>query len=156
MQDIDYMKIALQQAKIAESYDEVPVGAVIVKDGKIIALGNNYKERENCAVFHAEIMAIINACKKLNNWYLDGCSLYVTLEPCPMCCGAIINSRIDRVVFGAKDEKSGGVVSLYNLLNDNRLNHIVEVEGGVLEEECSSILTNFFKNKRKEKKLKKL
>lgn len=155
MQDKDFMLKAIEQAKIAQSFDEVPIGAVIVKDGQIIACGHNYKERENCAVFHAEIMAIINACKKLNNWYLDGCTLYVTLEPCPMCSGAIINSRIDRVVYGAKDPKSGAVESLYNLLQDKRLNHQVQCLGGVLEEECASLLSNFFKRKREEKKSKK-
>ncbi len=155
MQDEYFMQKAIEQAKSALAYDEVPIGAVIVKDDEIIAVGNNFKERENCAVYHAEVVAIINACKKLNNWYLDGCTLYVTLEPCPMCCGAIINSRIDRVVYGAKDLKSGAVVSLYNLLNDSKLNHQVQVTGGVLEAECSSILTDFFKKKREDKKLNK-
>lgn len=151
-QDEKFMRLALEQAIDAKIFDEVPVGAVIVRDGKVIACANNRKERENCAVYHAEIVAIIEACKKLDNWYLDGCTMYVTLEPCPMCCGAILNSRIDRVVFGATDQKSGGVKSLFNLLNDTRLNHICEVESGVLEEECSKILTEFFKQKREEKK----
>ena len=155
MQDKDFMLKAIEQAEIAQSFDEVPIGAVIVKDGKIIASGHNYKERENCAVFHAEIVAIINACKKLNNWYLDGCTLYVTLEPCPMCCGAIVNSRIYRVVYGAKDPKSGAVESLYNLLQDNRLNHQVQCLGGVLEENCANLISDFFKRKREEKKEKK-
>ena len=155
MQDEYFMQKAIEQAKSALAYDEVPIGAVIVKDDEIIAVGNNFKERENCAVYHAEVVAIINACKKLNNWYLDGCTLYVTLEPCPMCCGAIVNSRIDRVVYGAKDLKSGAVVSLYNLLNDSKLNHQVQVTGGDLEAECSSILTDFFKKKREDKKLNK-
>ena len=155
MQDEYFMQKAIEQAKSALAYDEVPIGAVIVKDDEIIAVGNNFKERENCAVYHAEVVAIINACKKLNNWYLDGCTLYVTLEPCPMCCGAIVNSRIDRVVYGAKDLKSGAVVSLYNLLNDSKLNHQVQVTGRVLEAECSSILTDFFKKKREDKKLNK-
>jgi len=146
MQDEYFMQKAIEQAKSALAYDEVPIGAVIVKDDEIIAAGNNFKER---------VVAIINACKKLNNWYLDGCTLYVTLEPCPMCCGAIVNSRIDRVVYGAKDLKSGAVVSLYNLLNDSKLNHQVQVTGGVLEAECSSILTDFFKKKREDKKLNK-
>lgn len=152
MQDKDFMLIALEQAKIAAEFDEVPVGAVIVKDGKVIAKAANRKERENCAVYHAEIVAITEACKKIDNWYLDGTTLYVTLEPCPMCCGAILNSRIDRVVFGATDPKSGGVKSMYNLLNDKRLNHTCEVKGGVLEEECATILSDFFKKKRASKK----
>lgn len=155
MQDKDFMYIALEQAKIAASFDEVPVGAVIVKDGKVIAKGENRKERENCAVYHAEVVAITEACKKLDNWYLDGTTMYVTLEPCPMCCGAILNSRIDRVVFGATDPKSGGVQSMYSLLNDNRLNHTCQIEGGVLAEECAALLSDFFKKKRADKKLNK-
>lgn len=152
MQDIEYMQIALAQAKSAQTFDEVPVGAIIVKNDKIIAYGENRKERENCAIYHAEIVAIREACKVLNNWYLDGCTMYVTLEPCPMCCGAIVNSRIDRLVYGASDPKSGAVKSLYNLLNDSRLNHNVEVVSGVLERECGEILTEFFKKKREIKK----
>ncbi|MDE6967488.1 MAG: tRNA adenosine(34) deaminase TadA [Clostridia bacterium] len=152
MQDIEYMQIALAQAKSAQTFDEVPVGAIIVKYDKIIAYGENRKERENCAIYHAEIVAIREACKVLNNWYLDGCTMYVTLEPCPMCCGAIVNSRIDRLVYGASDPKSGAVKSLYNLLNDSRLNHNVEVVSGVLERECGEILTEFFKKKREIKK----
>lgn len=156
MQDTEYMQIALERAKLAAEFDEVPVGAIIVKDNKIIGYGENRKERENCAVYHAEIVAITEACKVTNNWYLDNCTMYVTLEPCPMCCGAILNSRIDRVVFGATDPKSGGIVSMYNLLNDERLNHTCKVTGGVLEEECSKILTDFFKKKRQDKKVNKL
>lgn len=152
MHDNDFMRLAIDRAKQAIQFDEVPIGAVIVKDGQVIAFGENQKERGNCAVYHAEIVAIIRACEKLNNWYLDGCTLYVTLEPCPMCCGAIINSRIDRVVYGASDPKSGGVKSLYNLLNDSRLNHTCEVVSGVLSEECGQLLSNFFKVKRMEKK----
>ncbi len=155
MQDKDYMQLALRQAKLAQTFDEVPIGAVIVKNGEVIAYGENRKERENCAVYHAEIVAITEACKKLNNWYLDDCTLYVTLEPCPMCCGAILNSRIDRVVFGAADPKSGGVTSLYNLLDDKKYNHYCKVEGGVLQEECAAILSQFFKKKREQKKAEK-
>lgn len=156
MTDADFMKLALEQAKNAQEFDEVPVGAVIVKDGEVIAVGNNFKERNNCAVYHAEIVAIMNACKKLNNWYLDGCTMYVTLEPCPMCCGAILNSRIDKLVYGASDKKSGAVDSLYQLLNDDRLNHKVQVVQGVLKEECGQILTNYFAKKREIKKREKL
>lgn len=152
MQDEEYMQLALRQAELAASFDEVPVGAVIVRNDQVIAIGTNAKERENCAIYHAEIVAIREACKKLDNWYLDGCTLYVTLEPCPMCCGAIVNSRIDRVVYGATDPKSGAVKSLYNLLTDTRLNHTAEVKGGVLEKECSAILSEFFKKKREAKK----
>lgn len=152
MQDKDFMRLALDRAKQAAQFDEVPIGAVIVKDDQVIAYGENKKERENCAVYHAEIVAIMQACKKLNNWYLDGCTMYVTLEPCPMCCGALLNSRLDRLVYGASDLKSGGVQSLYNLLNDNRLNHTLQVQGGVLAEECGALLSEFFKKKREEKK----
>lgn len=155
MKDDDFMLLALEQAKIAESFDEVPVGVIITRGDEIIADGCNFKERKNCAVYHAEIVAIMNACEKLNNWYLEGCTMYVTLEPCPMCCGAIINSRLDRVVYGAKDLKSGGVESLYNILTDKRLNHTTKITAGVMGKECGEILTNYFKKKRKEKKLEK-
>lgn len=147
-----YMKAAIAEAKKAALRDEVPVGAVIVKDGKIVARAHNLKEQKNCANFHAETVAIERACKKLGNWYLEGCELYVTLEPCPMCCGAVINARVERVCFGAYDPKAGAVVSLYTLLSDPRLNHTAEVKGGVLETECAALLADFFKRKREEKK----
>lgn len=147
-----FMKKAIAAAKRAAKCDEVPVGAVIVKDGKIIATANNRKERENCAVFHAEILAVRKACKKLNNWYLDGCEMYVTLEPCPMCAGALINSRLDKLYFGAYDPKAGCCGSLCNLVEDKRFNHNLKVEGGVLREECAELLSSYFKNKRAENK----
>lgn len=150
-----FMELALSEARLAQTYDEVPVGAVIVKDGKVIAKASNRKERENCAVFHAEIVAIIEATKALSNWYLDGCEMYVTLEPCPMCAGAIINSRIDKLYFGAYDYKSGCCGSIYNLVDEEKFNHRLEVVGGVMENECSEILTSYFKNKRLEKKAQK-
>lgn len=150
--DEKYMRMAIEQAELAKEYDEVPVGAVIVKDGEVIAVGGNRKERENCAVYHAEIVAITEACRVLDNWYLDGCDMYVTLEPCPMCCGAIINSRIDNLYYGATDPKSGCVKSMYELLTDKRFNHTVKVKGGILEKECGSLLTNYFKSKREKKK----
>lgn len=153
MRDDEFMLLALEQAKIAESFDEVPVGVIITRGDEIVADGCNFKERKNCAVYHAEIVAIMNACEKLNNWYLDGCTMYVTLEPCPMCCGAIINSRLDRVVYGAKDPKSGGVESLYNILSDKRLNHTTQITAGVMEKECGEILTNYFRKKRELKKM---
>ncbi len=148
-----FMRAAIAEAKCAEKYDEVPVGAVIVKDGVIIAAAGNMKERENCAIYHAEIVAIKQACSVVDNWYLDGCEMYVTLEPCPMCAGAIINSRIDKVYFGAFDYKTGCVGSVCNLLADKSFNHQPEVVSGVLEEECSALLTNYFKGKRAAKKL---
>ena len=147
-----FMERAIALAKQAQTFDEVPVGAVIVKDNKIIAEGFNHKEIDNCATRHAEIEVIEKASKVLDNWYLEGCELYVTLEPCMMCTGAIINSRIDYVYFGAYDYKTGCAGSVYNLLCDNHFNHQPIVVGGVLEEECSTLLSEFFKKKRKEKK----
>lgn len=146
-----FMKKAISLAKKAGERDEVPVGAVIVRDGKIIATGYNKKEGKNCAVYHAEIVAIQNACKKIGNWYLDGCEMYVTMEPCPMCAGALINSRLDRLYFGAYDLKAGCCGSIMNLPEDKRFNHNLVVEGGVLQEQCASLLTSFFKQKRKNK-----
>lgn len=145
------MKIALKQAKIAFKKDEVPVGAVIVRDGKIISKAYNMREKSNLATGHAEIIAIQRANKKLKSWRLDSCTLYVTIEPCPMCAGAIVQSRIKNVVYGAQDIKSGAHVSVVNLF-DLKLNHKVKVDGGVMEEECGNIITTFFKNKRKNAK----
>ena len=142
-----YLKIALNEAKIAFKEDEVPVGCVIVKDDKVIAKAHNKKEKKNCALFHAEIECINKATKKLDNWNLVGCKMYVTLEPCMMCTGAIINSRISEVYFGTRDPKGGALVSNIELNKIKNLNHypkIVELES----EECSKILKDFFKNKR--------
>lgn len=153
--DEEIMTIAIQEALIgAENNDEVPIGAVIVKDGVIIAKAHNCKEMENCAIYHAEIVAIRNACAVLRSWRLEGCELYVTLEPCPMCSGAIINSRIKTVYFGAYDSKAGCCGSLYNLPTDVRFNHRVEVRGGLLQNECGQILSQYFKKKRDERKSK--
>lgn len=138
----------MEMAKLARKHDEVPVGAVIVKEGKIIAKGYNRKEKRGCSVYHAEIVAIMKACKKLKDWRLNDCDMYVTLEPCTMCAGAIVNSRISKLYFGAYDKKAGGVKSLYSITEDKRLNHRVEVFGGIMEDECSEILTSYFKNKR--------
>ncbi len=154
--DLHYMKIALKRAKKAAEQDEVPVGALIVKrdeDGneKIISYGYNKREQSKNALTHAELIAINSACKKLKSWRLSGCTLYVTLEPCPMCAGAIINSRIDRVVFGACDKRFGACGSLTNLF-DLSFNHSPELCGPIMQEECSAILTDFFKNKRKKAK----
>lgn len=153
MADKEYfMKKAIAAAKRAAKADEVPVGAVIVKDGEIIAVGNNRKERENCALFHAETVAIRRACAKLDNWYLDGCEMYVTLEPCPMCAGALINSRLDKLYFGAYDPKAGCCGSVCDLVRDKRFNHNLQVEGGVLESECAALLSGYFKEKRAKNK----
>jgi tRNA(adenine34) deaminase len=143
-----FMKIALQEAKIAYMLDEVPVGAVVVKDGEVIAKGHNLRETLKSATAHAEIIAINNACTRLNGWRLFGCDIYVTLEPCPMCAGALINSRLDRVIFGAMDHKRGACGSIYNITGDSRLNHRLEVIGGVCEEECRELLQKFFSVKR--------
>lgn len=144
-----FMRAALLEAKKAAREDEVPVGAVIVLDGKILCRAHNRKEKRNDATAHAEIVAINKASKKLQNWYLDGAELYVTLEPCAMCAGAIINSRIGKLYFGARDPKGGCCGSLYDLLSDRRFNHNPEVTGGILEKECGAVLTEYFKTKRK-------
>ncbi len=143
------MKKAIAEAKKAVIKDEVPIGAVIVKDGKIIARAYNKKETKGQATRHAEIEAIEKAAKKLNNWWLEDCDMFVTLEPCAMCAGALINSRLRAVYFGAYDLKAGCCGSLYNLPIDRRFNHRLTVEGGILKEECSALLTNYFKTKRK-------
>ena len=143
--DKRFMKRAISLAKAAGEMGEVPVGAVIVKDGEIIAEGKNERENKQNALSHAEIEAINNACKALNSWRLDGCEMYVTLEPCPMCTGAIINSRIKTLVFGAYDSRMGSVDSVVNLC-DYPYNHKVEVYGGICEDECKEILQQFFKN----------
>lgn len=147
MNDNTFMKEALYQANIAYEKNEVPVGAVIVKDGKIISRGYNLRETNGSAVSHAEICAIEDACKALGTWRLDECVLYVTLEPCPMCSGAIINSRIKKVVFGAKDNLAGCCGSVLNM-NNYPFNHSFEIVGGIMETECAEMLSDFFKKKR--------
>lgn len=146
-----YMKEALKEAKKAYDKLEVPVGAVIVKDGKIISRAHNLKETKTDTTKHAEIIAIQKASKKLNSWRLIDCQMYITLEPCSMCAGAIINSRIKKIYIGAMDEKTGAAGSVLNLFEDYTFNHKVEVEKGILKEECENILKNFFKELRKSK-----
>ena len=143
-----FMKAALKEAKKAYDKLEVPVGAVIVKDRKIIARAHNLKETKNDTTKHAEILAIQKASKKLNSWRLIDCEMYVTLEPCSMCAGALINSRIKKVYIGASDQKTGAVGSVFNLLEDYTFNHKVEYEKGVMQEECENILKEFFKKLR--------
>ena len=140
----EYMRVALQLADEAAAEGEVPVGAVIVRDGQIISTGRNRRERGKNALAHAEIEAIDNACRYLGGWRLSGCELYVTLEPCPMCAGAIINARLDRVILGAMDPKAGSCGSLVNLF-DLPYNHRPELITGVLEEECRDRLKQFFR-----------
>lgn len=147
MDDIFFMKEALKCARKADSAGEVPVGCVIVHDGKVISRGYNKRERKKNPLLHAEIIAIDKACKKLNGFRLLNCTMYVTLEPCPMCAGAIINARIPRLVFGAYDKKAGCFGSVHDF-NTSGFNHRVEIESGILEKECSGILTDFFKKLR--------
>ena len=145
--DIAFMREAMALAKMAEDIDEVPVGALIVRDGKIIAKAYNTRESSKCATHHAEILAIEEACRVLGGWRLPGCTIYVTMEPCAMCAGAIINARIPRVVFGAPDLRFGAFGSLINLA-EVPLNHKPEILGGVLGEENVEILRSYFKRKR--------
>ena len=149
-----FMQEALKEAKKAGEKLEVPVGCVIVKDGKIIARAHNLKEIKADTTKHAEIIAIQKASKKLEAWRLLDCEMYITLEPCPMCAGAIIQSRIKKVYIGAMDEKTGACGSVLNLLHDYSFNHIVEVETGIEREECEKILKEFFKKLRKMKQQK--
>jgi len=151
MTDEAFMRLALKEAQKALKTKDVPVGAVIVKDGKVIAKAHNEREKLNDATAHAEIVAIRRANKKLKSWYLDGCILYVTMEPCVMCAGAIINSRIEKVIYGAQDFRFGCCGTLYNLPEDTRFNHRAQVFGGVLAEECAILLTDFFKKLRDKK-----
>ena len=144
-----FMKKAISLAKKAYKKDEVPVGAILVKDGEIIATSYNLKESHNNATHHAEILVLNKAYKNLNSWRLQDTTLYVTLEPCMMCTGAIIQSRISRVVFGAYDPKGGSIASNIIIDNVKGINHSFEYLGGVLEEECSTLLKNYFKEKRK-------
>lgn len=145
--DRKFMKKALELAEEAKANGEVPVGAVIVKDGKIISTGRNMREEKQNALSHAEIEAINSACKVLGDWRLDGCEMYVTLEPCPMCAGAIINSRIKTLIFGAFDSKMGCIDSVINLCG-LPFEHKVEVYGGIMEDECVNVLQEFFKSLR--------
>jgi len=146
--DLKFMRAALKEAAKAEKLNEVPIGAIIVFGGKIIARGHNLRETTKDPLGHAEMMAIKKASKKLGEWRLIETIIYVTLEPCPMCAGAILNSRIPRIVFGAKDPKGGALGSSFNLFEQPNLNHRPQIVGGVLEAECSLILKEFFKNKR--------
>jgi len=143
------MKLAIAEAKKAAKINEVPIGAVIVYKDSVIAKGYNVRGTSQKTLSHAELITIQEANQKIGSWRLEDCILYVTLEPCPMCAGAILQSRIKRVVFGAFDQKAGCAGTLMNLLDDERFNHQVEVKGGVLEEECALLLKDFFKTLRK-------
>lgn len=150
--DTYYMQLAIDEAVKAKHKGEVPIGCVIVLNNEVIATGYNLRESQKNATCHAEIIAIQEACQHLNSWRLEDAELFVTLEPCPMCAGGIIMSRVKRVVFGAMDPKGGCVGSLMNLLNDHRFNHQCEIKSGVLEKECSQLLKDFFKEIRGRKK----
>ncbi|MCI6820482.1 MAG: tRNA adenosine(34) deaminase TadA [Clostridiales bacterium] len=146
-----YMKEALAEAKKAAAAGEVPVGAVIVKDGEIIGRGHNETETAKDPTAHAEMIAIRQAAKNLGGWRLTGCTMYVTTEPCSMCAGAIVWSRISRLFIGTMDPKSGACGSVFNIPQESRLNHFVEIETGLMQEECSSLMKSFFKELRKRK-----
>lgn len=150
--DRTYMREALVEAQKAAALGEVPIGAIVVYQDEIIARAHNLRETTQNATTHAELLAIQQACAKIGSWRLEEMTLYVTLEPCPMCAGAILQSRIPRVVYGARDVKAGCVDSLYRLLNDARFNHECEVTEGILAEDCGGILTQFFRNLREQKK----
>jgi tRNA(adenine34) deaminase len=148
--DDRYMRSAIQQAEIAEQNGDVPIGAVIVHNNQIIAKAYNQRELLKDPTAHAEIIALTQAAAALETWRLNGCTMYVTLEPCPMCAGALVLARIDRLVYGCDDPKTGAVKSLYNIATDDRLNHRVETKSGVLANECSQILQSFFLKRRAE------
>lgn len=151
-QDAEFMRLAIEQAKIAESYDEVPIGAVVVYEGEVIAYGYNRRELDEDPAGHAEFIALKKASEKLGHWRLSGCTVYVTLEPCLMCAGLMYQSRIDRCVYGAKDPKAGALGTLYQINEDERLNHRFEVTPGVLEDECAGLLSGFFAKLRARRK----
>jgi tRNA(adenine34) deaminase len=148
-----FMLEAIKEAKKAEMINEVPIGAVVVIDGKIVGRGHNLREESQDATAHAEMYAIKEACKNVANWRLERAQLFVTLEPCPMCSGAMILSRVAEVYYGARDPKGGTAGTLMNLLEDGRFNHVAYVEAGILEKECGMLLTNFFRTLRDKKKL---
>jgi tRNA(adenine34) deaminase len=146
--DEHFMQLAIEQAGIAEENDDVPIGAVIVHNGQIIGKAYNQREQLQDPTAHAEIIALTQAAAALESWRLEGCTMYVTLEPCTMCAGALVLARIDRLVYGCDDPKTGAVKSLYNIVQDSRLNHRIEVISGVLADECREKLQNFFQQRR--------
>jgi len=147
--DETFMAEALAEARLAAAEGEVPIGAVVVADGRIVGRGRNARERLNDPTAHAEIQALHEASQELGRWRLSGATMYATLEPCPMCAGALVNARIDRLVYGVADPKAGAVDTLFDLVRDPRLNHRVRVESGILAEECGEILRQFFRERRK-------
>ncbi len=155
-QEERYMKEAMKQAKKAYAIGDVPIGCVIVYEDKIIARGYNKRNKNKTTLAHAELLAMAKASKKLGDWRLEGCTMYVTLEPCQMCAGAIVQARISKVVIGSMNPKAGCAGSIINLLQMKQFNHQVEMETGILEEECSEMLSQFFKELREKKKAEKL
>ena len=146
--DCYYMDMALDKAREAYKIGEIPIGAIIVKDDEIISSAYNMREIDKNALAHAEILAIRDACKRLDSWRLTGCTMYVTIEPCPMCAGALVMSRIDRLVYGSADYKAGAIESLFNIAQNQSLNHQIEVKAGVRALECSDLMKDFFREKR--------
>lgn len=149
MDDRAYMQLALEQAQLAFDLGEVPIGAVLVMDGEVIARAHNRRETWHDATAHAELMVIQEACKTLGRWRLSGATLYVTIEPCTMCAGAMVLARVDRVVYGSPDPKAGAAESLFNVVDNQALNHRLQVTAGVMEEECRDIMKAFFRQRRK-------
>lgn len=144
-----FMTLALKEADKAEQKEEVPIGCVIVKDGKVVARAHNLKQTKRLATAHAEVLVIEKACRKLKDWRLEDYEIYVTLEPCAMCAGAIASARIKKAYFGAYEPKGGGVESKFHILTESGLNHVTEFEGGVMEKECSDKIKDFFRTRRK-------
>ncbi len=152
MTDEEYMQLALKEARLAAEIGEIPIGAVLVVEGVVVAKAHNMREHWNDATAHAEIIVIQEACRKLGRWRLDNAVLYVTVEPCPMCSGAIVNSRIAKVVYGCPDAKAGAVESIFNIISNPNLNHTAQIVSGVCELECAQVLKDFFKRRRQENK----
>jgi len=148
--DKQYMQMAIDQAYAAEEHGDVPIGCVIVYENRVVAKAHNQREQLHDPTAHAEIIALTQAAEFVGNWRLHGCTIYVTLEPCPMCAGAMVLGRLDRLVYGTDDPKTGAVKSLYNVVQDKRLNHQLEVTSGVLEDECRKQLQDFFRRRRAE------
>ena len=153
--DVHFMEMALEEARQAAREGEIPVGAVLVREGQVLARNHNRREQDRDATAHAEVLVLREACRQLGRWRLSGCALYVTVEPCPMCSGAIVNSRIDTVVYGCPDVKAGGAESIFNIITNPNLNHTATVISGICEEECAQVMKNFFKRRREENKAKK-
>ena len=148
-----YMGLALAEARKAYDIGEIPIGAVLIMDGQVVACGHNMREILHDATAHAEVIVIRAACQKLERWRLTGATLYVTIEPCPMCAGALVMSRIDRLVYGSADYKAGAVESIFNIVQNDALNHSMIVTSGVRSDECAEIMRDFFRSRRKSKKM---